>query len=108
MDAEPIVADAPVAGPPGVALPVRRADTRRARLRGLLGHRSPPPFALRLAPCRSVHTFGMRFALDLHWLDRDGAVLRVDRAVPPGRMRACRRARAVVEVPVGGSILTGT
>jgi uncharacterized protein len=89
-------------------LPVILADTRRARLRGLLGHRTPPPFALRLDPCRSVHTFGMRFALDLHWLDRDGIVVRVDRAVPPGRLRACRRARAVVEVPVGGSILGAT
>jgi hypothetical protein len=108
MDAERIVADAAVARRPPAALPVRRADTRRARLRGLLGHRTPPPFALRLDPCRSVHTFGMRFALDLHWLDGDGAVLRVDRAVPPRRVRACRRARAVVEVPVGGSILTPT
>ena len=100
MDAERIVADAAVARrPPAAALPVRRADTRRARLRGLLGHRSPPPFALRLDPCRSVHTFGMRFALDLHWLDRDGAVVRVDRAVPPRRLRTCLRARSVLEVP---------
>jgi hypothetical protein len=102
MDAASIVAEAPV------ALPVRRAATRRARLRGLLGHRSPPPFALRLEPCRSVHTFGMRFALDLHWLDGDGAVLRVDRGVRPGRVRTCRRARAVVEVPSSASILTAT
>jgi uncharacterized membrane protein (UPF0127 family) len=86
-------------------LPIRVAATPLARLRGLLGHRIPPPFALRLERCRCVHTVGMRFALDLHWLDADGAVLRVDRAVGPGRLRACRRARAVVEVPVGASIL---
>jgi uncharacterized membrane protein (UPF0127 family) len=41
----------------------------------------------------------MRFALDLHWLDRDGAVVRVDRAVPPRRLRICLRARSVLEVP---------
>jgi uncharacterized membrane protein (UPF0127 family) len=41
----------------------------------------------------------MRFALDLHWLDADGALLRIDRGVPPGRVRACRGARAIVEVP---------
>jgi hypothetical protein len=81
-----------------VGVPIRDATTRRARLRGLLGHRHPPPFALRLAPCRSVHTFGMRFALDLHWLDAGGRAIRVDRGVEPGRVRACRRARAVVEV----------
>lgn len=81
-----------------LGVPVRDAATRRARLRGLLGHRHPPPWALRLLPCRSVHTFGMRFALDLHWLDAHGRTIRVDRGVPPGRVRGCRRARAVVEV----------
>ena len=81
-------------------LPVIVADTPVARLRGLLGHRHPPPFALRLEPCRCVHTFGMRFAVDLHWLDGGGQVLRVDRRVPPRRVRGCRRARAVVEVPI--------
>jgi uncharacterized protein len=86
-------------------LPIIVADTPVARLRGLLGHRSPPAFALRLDGCRCVHTVGMRFALDLHWLDAEGRTVRVDRAVPPGRMRGCRRARAVVEVPVAASIL---
>jgi uncharacterized membrane protein (UPF0127 family) len=82
-------------------LPIILADTPWRRLRGLLGHRTPPPHALHLEPCRCVHTFGMRFALDLHWLDRDGLPLRVDRAVPPRRVRLCRGARAVVEVPTG-------
>jgi uncharacterized membrane protein (UPF0127 family) len=86
-------------------LPIVVADTPLARLRGLLGHRTPPPFALRLERCRCVHTFGMRFALDLYWLGADGVMLRTDRAVAPGRVRFCRRARAVVEVPAGASIL---
>jgi uncharacterized protein len=96
----PTITALPAAGPPGLdAVPIRDATTRRARLRGLLGHRDPPPFALRLAPCRCVHTLGMRFPLDLHWLDAGGRTLRVDRDVGPGRVRACRSARAVVEVP---------
>ncbi len=86
-------------------LPILVADTPLARLRGLLGHRTPPPYALRLERCRCVHTFGMRFALDLHWLGPDGVPLRTDRAVAPGRLRFCRRARAVVEVGVSASIL---
>ena len=49
----------------------------------------------------SVHTFGMRFALDLVWLDRRGAVARVDRDVPVRRLRTCVRARSVVEVNAG-------
>ena len=80
-------------------LPVRRARTRRERLVGLAFRREPAPHALLLERCRSVHTFGMRYQLDLHWLDRSGREIRVDRAVRPGRIRSCRRAFAVVEVP---------
>jgi len=78
---------------------IRTASTPWQRLRGLMFLREPPPYALRLAPCRSVHTFFVRFSLDLHWLDAGGATIRVDRAVPPNRIRSCRRARAILEVP---------
>jgi hypothetical protein len=78
---------------------VRCARGPLARLLGLAGLRVLPPHAGLLLPrTRSVHTCGMRFALDLVWLDRDGRVVRVDRAVPPWRMRGCRAARAVVEL----------
>jgi uncharacterized membrane protein (UPF0127 family) len=77
----------------------------RARLLGLAWLRDPPAdgVALLLPGCRSVHTVGMRWALDLVWLGVDGAPVRVDRGVRPWRLRACRRARAVVEVPAGGA-----
>src|SRR5437763_14836890 len=71
----------------------------RERLVGLAWSRSPRAEALLLPRCRSVHTFGMRFALDLVWLDASGQVVRVDRAVPPRRVRSCRAARSVVELP---------
>ncbi len=75
-----------------------------ARLLGLAGLSEPPAHAGLLLPAtRSIHTFGMRWALDLVWLDRDGCVVRVDRAVPPRRVRGCRAARAVVELPPGGA-----
>ena len=57
----------------------------------------PAAHALHLPRCRSVHTFTMRFPLDLIWLDREGRAVRVDRDVPPRRMRACARALSVVE-----------
>jgi uncharacterized protein len=73
------------------------ADSIRARLLGLALRRRPPEYALLLPRCRSVHTFGMRFPLDLVWLDRDGRPVRVDEAVPPCRVRSCRAAVAVLE-----------
>jgi uncharacterized membrane protein (UPF0127 family) len=64
--------------------------------------------ALLLTPCRSVHTFGMRFALDLVWLAPGGVVLRVDRGVAPWRVRSCRGACGVVEAAAGrGASLAG-
>jgi uncharacterized protein len=79
-----------------------RADTPLARLRGLAGLREiDARMGLELPRCRSVHTLGMRFALDLIWLDGEGAVVRVDRAVPPHRLRSCRQARSVIEVAAG-------
>jgi uncharacterized protein len=86
----------------GDGLRVRVAGTAAQRARGLARLRAlPAGEALHLPRCRSVHTFGMRFALDLLWLDADGALVRVDRDVPPRRHRACRSARSVVECGAG-------
>jgi uncharacterized protein len=73
------------------------ARTFRERLLGL-ALRQPGP-ALLIPGCRSVHTFGMRFPLDLVWLDRDGRVLGLDLGVPHNRVRTRRDAVAVLEVP---------
>jgi hypothetical protein len=79
------------------------AHSWRARLLGMALRGGPPGHALLLPRCRSVHTCGMRFALDLVWLDRDGRVLAIDEGVPPWRVRSCRQAAAVLEVPAGGA-----
>ena len=57
---------------------------RRGRARGLLG-RDGITGVMVLRPCRNVHTFGMRFAIDVAFCDRDGVVRRVC-TVPPGRV----------------------
>jgi hypothetical protein len=49
--------------------------------------------------CRSVHTFGMRFPIDLVFLDRSMRPISIRPAVGPGRIVRDRRARAVVELP---------
>jgi uncharacterized membrane protein (UPF0127 family) len=81
---------------------VAEAATRRARALGLARLDAlPGDQALLIPRCRSVHTVGMRFALDLVWLDRDGGVVRVDRRVAPARLRTCLGARAVLECAAG-------
>ena len=83
-------------------LRVAEARRRKERMAGLAKLDAIADHeALHIPRCRSVHTFGMRFALDLVWLDRDGDVVRVDRDVPPRRLRTCLRARSVVEAPAG-------
>jgi uncharacterized membrane protein (UPF0127 family) len=75
---------------------VEVAETRWERTRGLLGRGSlGPGAALLIERCGAVHTVGMRFALDLVFLDRAWRVTRVVRAVPPGRLMAGGGWRAV-------------
>lgn len=72
------------------------------RARGLAWRSSiPGGYALQINRCRSIHTFGMRFALDLLWLDHQGRTIRVDYDVPPRRLRSCKQARSVIEVTAG-------
>jgi uncharacterized membrane protein (UPF0127 family) len=78
------------------------ARSFRSRLVGLALRRRPPEGSALLLPrCRSVHTFGMRFALDLVWLDPAGDVLAIESGVPPWRVRGRRGAAAVIEAPAG-------
>jgi uncharacterized membrane protein (UPF0127 family) len=82
----------------GRAIPV--AETRISRLLGLsLLTRERAGPGLLIPRCRSVHTFGMRFALDLIFLDEAGGVLELHRGVPPGRFIRCPGAMAVLELP---------
>src|SRR5204863_6829154 len=79
-------------------LVVHEATTLRARLMGLAFMRPPPPgHALLIPHCRSIHTFGMRFPIDVTFLDESGSALRVEHAVPPRRVLVERRAVAVLE-----------
>ncbi|MET8855226.1 DUF192 domain-containing protein [Streptomyces sp. NPDC004579] len=81
-------------------IPLELAATARARRRGLLG-RSGIEGALLLAPASSVHTMGMRFAIDVAYLDRSSRVLAV-RTMRPGRLGLPRpRARRVLEAEAG-------
>lgn len=72
------------------------------RLCGLLGRQPPAPgTALLIVPCRAVHTVGMRYAIDVVFVARDGRVLRVCPRVAPMRARVCRQAWGVAELAAG-------
>lgn len=75
----------------------------RARLLGLAGleRREALP-GLLIPRCASVHTFGMRFAIDLAFLDEEGRVLSWRRSLLPRRLACCRGAAAVLELPAEG------
>ena len=74
------------------------------RLRGLLGRNLQEGGGLLLTPCGSIHTFGMRYAIDAVYLDRNGRVLRVDEALPKGRAWPGQKgAKRVLELPSGGA-----
>jgi len=73
------------------------------RMKGLLGRSSlPPGQAVWLSPCNAVHTFGMRFDLDLVFLDRHMIVVRIVRGVRPRRLvGGGTRARSALELAAG-------
>ena len=73
-----------------------------SRRRGLLKHDFlPEGSALIIAPSNAIHTFFMRFAIDVAFVARDGRVLKLRRNMPPWRMAAAVRAFAVIEMPIG-------
>jgi uncharacterized membrane protein (UPF0127 family) len=76
---------------------VEVADHGATRRKGCL----PPGEGLWIVPCESVHTFGMKFPIDLVYLDRNKKVKKVRSGVPPWRLSACLSAHSVVELAAG-------
>ena len=85
------------------------ADTSEKRRRGLLKHeRLGPGEGLWITPCESVHTFFMKFPIDLVYLDKQKKVRKVRNAVPAWRLSACLSAHSILELPAGTVERTGT
>lgn len=81
----------------------RWARSAPERMRGLLDEdHLDPGGALIIDPCNSVHMFGMRFAIDVIFVDKDDRVVRVIPKLQPWRFtRIHLRARRCIELPVG-------
>jgi hypothetical protein len=81
---------------------IELAGTSARRGKGLLGRTGlGPGEGLWIVPCEAVHTFAMKFAIDLIYLDRKHRVVKVRQAVRPGRISGAFRAHSVVELPTG-------
>ena len=85
------------------------ADTSAKRNKGLLG-RKELAFGegLWILPCQSVHTFGMKFSIDLVYLDRKKRIRKVSTNVGPWRVSVCLSAHSVMELPSGTIHETGS
>ncbi len=81
---------------------LRYATSFRARLCGLLGQaRLKEGEGLWIAPCSAIHTFGMRYAIDVVFVDANHRVLRIAGNIKPGRIVWCWKAVAVIEMAAG-------
>ncbi|QEK93972.1 DUF192 domain-containing protein [Achromobacter insolitus] len=87
---------------PRARLRLLRVSSWCGRARGLLGRRPPGPrTGILLMPCAAVHTFGMRYAIDVAFVSRQGRVVGVRRALAPCRIALCLGAVAAVEMRAG-------
>jgi uncharacterized membrane protein (UPF0127 family) len=85
------------------------ADTSAKRRTGLLKHeRLNPGDGLWIVPCESVHTFFMKFPIDLVYLDKQKKVRKVRHRVPAWRLSVCLSAHSILELPAGTLEQTGT
>jgi uncharacterized membrane protein (UPF0127 family)/CheY-like chemotaxis protein len=81
---------------------VKLADSYLSRTVGLLGRRTlPSGQGVVLRPSFSIHTFFMRFPIDVIFLDQDLVVMKIAESVPGFRTASCRGAREVVELAAG-------
>ena len=86
------------------------ANTTWSRVKGLLGKSDfPMTDALWIKPCNSIHTFFMRLAIDVVYLDKHDRVLRTRGAMRPWRIGpVVWAAGRVIELPLGALARSGT
>ncbi len=85
------------------------ADTSAKRRTGLLKHSGlAPGEGLWIAPCEAVHTFRMKFDIDVLFLDKKRRILKIRESMRRSRISVCLRAHSVLELPAGRSRETQT
>lgn len=89
---------------------IRVADTPWSRMRGLLGRPRPAPSeGMLFVPSRGVHTWFMKYPIDVILLDRNWKVVSLHPRLPPWKDTGLKRdARYALELPEGTIEETGT
>jgi uncharacterized membrane protein (UPF0127 family) len=78
------------------------ADTSAKRRTGLMKHAGlEKGTGLWIVPCESIHTFFMKFAIDVIYLDKKRRVRKAIPAIAPWRLSLCLTAHSVLELPPG-------
>jgi uncharacterized membrane protein (UPF0127 family) len=92
-----------------IATRLLTAFDSKSRNQGLLGRTSfEAGSALIIAPCNAVHTFFMRFDIDVVFVAKTGQVLKIQNALRPWRLAWGVRAFAAIELPAGTASSTDT
>lgn len=93
-----------------IASNVIEADTALKRMKGLLGKENlPAGEALLLRPCKSVHTIGMKFPIDILFLGKGNKVVGAEEGVLPYRFSSfVLKAKCALELPAGTIASSGT
>ena len=87
-----------------VAIRLEPAFERQTRNKGLLGRTGlSDGHALVIAPCNGVHTFFMKFTIDVFFVAKDGTVRKVSRGLRPWRIALSPRSFAVIEMADGAA-----
>lgn len=85
------------------------ADDSATRRKGLLGRETlPVGQGLWIVPCQGVHSWAMRFCIDVLYLDRKKRVRKLRTRMQPWRLSFCLTAHSVLELPAGTVERTGT
>jgi len=85
------------------------ANESRTRREGLLKRSGlEPGEGLLITPCEAIHTFGMKFAIDVVFIGKDRKVRKLMHAVPRNRIGFCFSSEIVLELPAGAAQQTGT
>ena len=83
---------------------VNRTDTAAERTRGLLGLPAlDNNHGLWIEPCLAVHTFGMKYSLDIIYLDSGKIIRKITEQLNPRRLSGCWKARSTLELAAGSA-----